>query len=281
MADLVDILMITYSRSGYTRLSLARLLDTCDETMRVWVWHNGNNEQTIHVVNSFKSHPRFYRYYHSQENKKLNEPTNWLWTNSEADFYAKVDDDCLVPHGWAQTLRKAHRDVPEFGVIGCWHFMEDDFVPELARKKIHTFPGGHQLMRNCWLGGSGYLMKRRCFDEMGPLISQQNFTGYCIQLASRGYIHGWYYPFIYQEHLDDPRCPDSMLKNDTAMKKWAPLSAINNGVTTVQAWQAQLKRSAIFLQRAPYDPKYYTGWRKFIKQIKGRFKRMMGIKRQW
>lgn len=39
MAETHDVLMITYNRAEYTRRALARLLDTADETMRIWVWH--------------------------------------------------------------------------------------------------------------------------------------------------------------------------------------------------------------------------------------------------
>lgn len=281
MEGSIDILMITYNRPQYTELSIKRLLDTCDESMRVWVWHNGEDKETLEVVSSFRDHPRFFKFYHSPENKKLNEPTNWLWTNSDANYFAKVDDDCVVPYGWAQMLRQAHHDVQEFGVIGCWHFSENDIVPDLANKKIQRFPGGHQLMRNCWLGGSGYVMKRRCFEKMGPLNSEQTFTDYCIQLALSGYIHGWYYPFLYQKHLDDPRCPESLLKCDADMQKWAPLSAINNGVVTIEAWQAQLKRSALYLQQVPYDPAYHTGWGRLFKRLRGNIKRLLGIEQHW
>ena len=47
MEQSIDILMITYNRPEYTRLSLERLLATCDESMRVWVWHNGTDEETL------------------------------------------------------------------------------------------------------------------------------------------------------------------------------------------------------------------------------------------
>ena len=128
----IDILMITYNRPQYTELSLKRLLDTCDESMRVWVWHNGEDKETLEVVSSFRDHPQFYKFYHSPENKKLNEPTNWLWDNSDADYFGKVDDDCVVPFGWADTLRQAHRDIVNLGIAACWHFMEEDIVPELG-----------------------------------------------------------------------------------------------------------------------------------------------------
>lgn len=276
-----DILMITYNRPQYTELTLKRLLDTCDESMRVWVWHNGTDKATLNIINSLHRHPRFYKFYHSRENKKLNIPTNWLWTNSDADYFAKVDDDCIVPFGWANTLRQAHQDISKLAIVACWHFMEEDVVPELAKKKIQSFTDGHSIMRNCWVGGSGYLMKRQCFDRFGTLKSNQTFTGYCIKIAKLGYIIGWYHPFLYQKHLDDPRCSESLLKCDADMQKWAPLSAINNGVHTIEAWQAQLKRSARLLQTLPYDPKHYTFWRKLLKQIKGKIKRMIGIRQQW
>lgn len=277
----IDILMITHNRPQYTRLSLERLLDTCDEDMRVWVWQNGNDQETIDVVESFWQHPRFYKYFHSSENKKLNDPTNWLWSNSDAAYFGKVDDDCLVPFGWGEILRKAHQDVPEFGVIGCWHYTVDDFKPELANKKIHQIAGGHKIMRNCWLGGSGYLMKRECYEKVGSLTEKMTFTTFCVQTAKLGYINGWYYPFLYQEHLDDPRSENTLLKCDEDMRRWAPLSAINNGVVTIEAWQAQLQHSARYLQEAPFDPKYYSGWRKCMKSVRGKIKRIFGIKKQW
>ena len=277
----IDILFITYNRPGYTHLSLERLLATCDESMRVWVWHNGTDEETLEIVQSFRGHPGFFKFHHSIENKKLNEPTNWLWANAKGQFLSKVDDDCLMPDGWANVLRKAHADVLEFGVIGCWRFPEEDFVPELANKKTREFTGGHRLMQNCWIEGSGYLMKRECTRRMGPLRPKHSFTGYCIRLATEGWVNGWYYPFLYQEHMDDPRSAHSCLRTNEDLKRWMPLSAQYCGVTTLTEWQAQLKRSARFLQEAPVDPRYYIGWRKKVRGIGIRIKRLCGIKRQW
>ena len=107
MAQSIDILMITYNRPEYTGLSLERLLATCDESMRVWVWHNGTDEETLEIVQSFRDHPSFFKFHHSIENKKLNEPTNWLWTHAKGDFLSKVDDDCLHS-GTGRALRKGH-----------------------------------------------------------------------------------------------------------------------------------------------------------------------------
>lgn len=277
----IDILMITFNRPEYTRLSLERLLATCDEGMRVWIWHNGKDERTLEVVRSLGDHPRVYEFHHSRENKKLREPTNWFWSHAKGDFLCKVDDDCLMPHGWANMLRKAHVDVPKFGVIGCWRFLEEDFVPELAQKKIRNFAGGHQIMQNCWVEGSGYLMKSVCLQTNGLLNPGESFPQYCIRLALAGWINGWYYPFLHQEHMDDPRSANSCLKTNEDLKRWMPLSAQYRGVTTLTEWQAQLKRSAYRLQEASIDPRYWVGWRKKLRVFGQYIKKCFGVKLQW
>lgn len=266
----IDILMITYNRPAYTKLSLKRLLDTCDESMRVWVWHNGTDEETLEIVQSFRDHSRFFKFHHSIENKKLNDPTNWLWTHAEGDFLSKVDDDCLMPYGWANVLRQAHTDVPEFGVIGCWRFPEEDFIPELANKKIRQFTGGHGLMQNCWIEGSGYLMKRECLKVNGLLRSRETFTDYCVRLANKGWINGWYYPFLYQEHMDDPLSPNTLLKSDDDFKRYLPLTAINFGLTSLDEWSARIRNSAVTAQTANINPKLYIGWRGRLRRIRQR-----------
>lgn len=278
---MIDILMITYNRPDYTRLSLKKLLDTCSANMKVWLWHNGQDQVTLDVVESFKHHPKVFKYHHSLENVKLREPTNWFWENSTADYLSKVDDDCIVPDGWAETLLKAHEDNPNFGVIGCWHFLEEDFNYTIAKKKIFEFNNNHQLMRNCWLGGSGYLMKRECFTQNGILKNNEGFSSYCIRLASKGYINGWYYPFLYQDHMDDPRSPNTCLKIDADIEKWMPLSAKNNGVDSIREWLAQLKRSAQLLQIVSFEVREHTGIRKKIKNLKIKLKKLVGDKHQW
>lgn len=279
--DAIDILMITYERPDYTQLALSRLLETCDDTARVWIWHNGQHAPTLDVVRSFLNHPRIYRFHHSPLNKELHDPTNWLWQNARGGFLSKIDDDCLMPDGWIETLRQLHLDCPQCGIVGCWRFQDEDFIPEVARKKIKDLPGGHSILLNCWIEGSGYLMKRRCLEETGVLKAGQSFTRYCIALARRGWVNGWYYPFIWQEHMDDPRSPHSYLKSDADLIQHLPLSARTNGVKTLAAWEAQLRRSARLVQEASADPRMYLGWRRALLLMRRRVKRLFGIRGKW
>ena len=277
----IDALMITYNRSEYTRKSLSRLIDTADEDTRIWIWHNGKDEETLDVVREFIDHPSIHKFHHSLENKGLTDPTNWIWENSNGGFLSKIDDDCLMPYGWTDTLRQAHESNDCFGVIGCWRFPEEDFVPDVAARKIQEFECGHKLMRSAWIEGSGYMMKRRCVEKNGLLQNGETFTQYCKRLTLDGWVHGWYYPFLYQEHFDDPRSPNTLLKSNEDMQKWAPLSALRNGVDTVDAWENQLKRSARLLQEAEYQKKYYSGWRKSFAGFNRFVNRLIGKKNLW
>lgn len=267
MSETIDVLMITHRRPDYLRMSLPRLLETCDQNMRVWLWHNGDDSETLEVVHDYASDPRVHKFHHSTENLGLTPPTNWLWSNTDAQYVAKVDDDCLVEGGWARTLAKAQSDHEKFGVLALWHFQPEDFHPELAKPKIAVFPGGHQILQNFWVQGSGYLMKGSCIRDQGLLRPGQSFTGYCIELALSGYINGWYYPLVLVEHLDDPRSPNSGLRSDEDLRRSAPLSVARTGATTLEEWESQLKRSAWEVQSASIDPRHYRGWRKRLRNF--------------
>lgn len=266
---MIDILMITHDRPHYTRLALTRLLETCDETVRVWLWQNGDHKETVELVREMASHPRVGRLHHSRENQMLRGPTNWFWRNADGQLLGKVDDDCLVPHGWIDALRQAHQDVPELGVVSCWPFLKDDFVPELAAGKISRL-GKHQVLLNHWVGGSGYLMKRRLFKDLGALGEREAFTGYCLRAAGRGWVNGWYYPFLLMDHMDDPRSPYTRMKTEADFQQMASLSSRRFGTPSLAALRERAIRAAIEVQEASLDLRDHVGWRSRVRRITNR-----------
>jgi len=280
MSKLIDILMITYNRPFYTRLALPRLLETCDDTMRVWLWHNGTDSETLDVIHEFREHPRIYRFHHSTENQRLRTPTNWLWSESDAAYFSKVDDDCLVPENWGQILRSAHENNPELGVIGSWRFQDEDLLPTTPRDRVRQLDGGHNVLLNLWVEGSGYLMKRRCAEEQGPLLERQSFPQYCIQLARRGYVNGWHFPLLYQEHMDDPRTPHTLLKTDADLALWAPLTVQTFGIQTLDGWTRFIREDARYCQRSSLNPRDYSGFRllrrRAWRKTRRRIQRLLG-----
>ena len=272
----VDVLMITYNRAEYTRLSLESLLGSGDESMRVWVWHNGGSNDTLEVVRSFAHHPRLYRLEVSPENVKLREPTNWFWSESDGEFVCKVDDDCLVPKGWAATLSEAHRLNPDFGILACWHFQPEDFDPKLSAFKIRSANGDYQLLENCWVQGSGYMMKRECVKANGPLRPEETFTEYCIRFALSGWRNGWLMPLIYEDHMDDPRSPNNRYQTDGEFASERPLSAVFRDVDSLAEWEENIRRSARVVQEAHPDPRHHAGWRVRLQETGGKLRRLVG-----
>ncbi|GAB3603829.1 hypothetical protein GCM10027411_19370 [Microbacterium aureliae] len=262
MHSTVDVLMITHRRPEYVKLSLPRLLESLPPHGRVWLWHNGEDEQTLEVVRSFLGHPRIAHFRHSPENVGLRTPTNWLWANSEADFISKVDDDCLVDPRWITTLLDAHKGAPETGVLGSWRFYDEDYMPRRAEKKLRQLANGTTLLQNHWVQGSSYLARRTLLEEIGPIAQGESFPDWCIRAARAGRVNGWVFPFVHEEHMDDPRSPWTMFTDDAAFMAHRPLSAAQTGVTTTAGWTRQMKRSARVLQTASLDIRRYTGWRR-------------------
>jgi hypothetical protein len=263
----VDVLMITYNRPQYTRLSLQRLLDTAPEDARIWVWHNGTDEETLDVVRSHVGHPRFHQFHQSRENVKLTEPTNWLWRESSGGLLGKVDDDCLVPHGWIEVFRNAHEANPELGVIGCWHFFPGDAAEADLKYRIVDLKG-HSLLRNCWIGGSGYLLKRSAQAQQGLLAKGKGWSHYVIRLSARGWLNGWYYPFLYQDHMDDPRSPHTQFKTDEDVRQKVGLTSRGLGVTTIEEALRVQEEGLREILTSSLNPHDYVGLRAKVKRCR-------------
>lgn len=261
----IKILMITCNRPHYTRLSLERLCLTAPKEAGITVWDNSSDKETTGLLKTFEGRHPIERIIYSTRNEKLWKPTDWLFRNSAtADLISKVDDDCLVPPGWCDVLAKAHKDIPEAGVLGCWRFQPEDLNAQKASEKIYVY-GRHMIMRNCWVEGSGFLMKRAVIDSIGNLRSGETFTDYCIRAAAGGFINGWYYPFLYQEHMDDPRAEHSGIKTDDDFRRLMPLSASNFGIRSKEAWTERLRDSAQRLQQYSIDPRDFIGIRAKLK----------------
>jgi hypothetical protein len=255
----IRVLMITYNRPAYTAMALAWLCDTLPDDARLTVWDNGSGQEMRDVLKKFEGHRLVERIVYNRTNDKLRAPTNWFWQSvGEAEFVSKVDDDGLMPDRWTEILEQAHRDIPQAGVLGTWRFPDEDFVADLAIKKIQTF-GAHKILRNCWVEGSGYLMKRTVIERVGFIRENESFTSYCIRAAAAGFVNGWYFPFLYQEHMDDPRAPHTGIHSEADFQKLRPLTANTFHINTRQDWIKLNKDFALNLQQASFDPADYSG----------------------
>jgi glycosyltransferase involved in cell wall biosynthesis len=257
----VHLVMMTFNRLEYTREALPALLRDPQEPFALTLWDNGSTDGTREYLQTVRD-PRIVDLVFSEENRGQTWVTNKIWSESDADLVGKVDNDCVVTPGWTRTLARAHADLPELGVVGCWHFFEDDFDYERARHKIQRF-GAHQILRHPWIDGSALLVKRRVFLENGPCGEQEYLSGFWKRLALKGYVNGFYYPLILQDHLDDPLHPRCLIREEGAFDRHR---AITQGLKAGRyadpegriRWRQEIVRN---LLDDPWDPRAYVGWR--------------------
>jgi len=270
----IHLVMMTYNRLEYTKLSLPQLLRDTTEDFSLTLWDNGSTDGTREYIDAIDDR-RIVEKVFSETNKGQAYVTNLVWQNTNADLVGKVDNDCLVTPGWTRILTKAHEDIPQLGVVGCWHFFPEDFDYERAKHKIQSF-NGHQIFRHPSIDGSALLMKRSLVEQLGPCGDNEYLSGYWRRLALAGYINGFYYPLVYQEHMDDPLSEHCLIRDDADLAR-------QREVTYSLRYHRQFAMADIWFLRQeilrnlfddPFDVKYYVGWRGRFRRWRWRLRRL-------
>jgi len=274
----IDLAFVTHNRLKYTKLALASVLADPMEEFSLTVWDNASTDGTVEYLKREVSDRRAVDIIFSKENVGQTAAVNKIWGKSKADLLGKLDNDCLVTPGWTRTLAQAHIDIDNFGVIACWHFFPDDFDYERAKHKIQLF-GKHQIFRHPWTCGTGFLMKRDIFRKFGPMPGNAT-TKYWLNMAATGYVNGWYYPLIYQEHMDDPKSSYCMIKDEETYHKAAKTTfglktGRYNNIEGRLRWREEIIRN---LLDDPYDPRYYLGWRRKYRAIRTGIRKLIAYR---
>lgn len=275
----IDLVFITHNRLDYTKLSLASVLADPTEEFSLTIWDNASTDGTSEYLSSVKD-PRIVEKVFSKDNVRLHGAVNNLIDKSKADLIGIIPNDFILSAGWTKKIAQAHVEIPESGMIGCWHFFEDDFSYERAKHKIQTF-GRHRIFRHPFTGGGAGLVKLETMKKFGPLKTSAT-TGYWINLALNGFINGFYYPLIYVEHMDDPKSKYTMLKDEKSYQaaKKVTFSINAPGLETLaDRWR---RRQEILdnLLDDPWDVKYYTGWRGKARALNEKWRRGLRIVRK-
>lgn len=275
----VAIVIATHNRLEYTRKTIAHLLEDPNEEFDLYLWDNASTDETPGYLKDFVKDPRLIEVVLSKENVGQTGAMNYVWGKTKAELVGKLDNDCLVTPGWTRTLADAHKDIENLGVVACWHFFPEDFNYELANHKVQSF-NGHKIFRHPWVGGTGFLLKRKTFLEMGQWDEGPNVgtTNYFLKMALAGYINGWYFPLIHQEHMDDPISEHSILKDDIAIENMYDMTYTlrNHNIKTIKErmeWRNIVLKNLLC---DPWDAKYYVGWRSRVYRIKSKLRKLIG-----
>lgn len=262
----IHLVFITFNRLDYTKIALPALLADTTEKFHLTIWDNGSTDGTQQYLKTFQD-PRIHDIVFSKENRGQAYATNKVWTQTNAELVGKVDNDCIVTSGWTRILSQAHKDLPQLGVLGCWHFFPNDFDYEKAKHKIQTF-GNHQIFRHPWVDGSALLVKRKIYTEHGPCKEDEYLTRFWLRLAMAGYINGFYYPLVYQEHMDDIRSKYNRLKKMPFQEAYKYIPAYQIGrIKDLQTYSQLHDKILDNLLRGPLDPKYYCSWQAKFRRL--------------
>jgi len=268
----IVIVYITCNRLGYSQLSLPRLLEDPTEEFELVIWDNGSTDGTVEYLKQVRD-PRIREVVFRPANEGQGPAINYAWNTNSVDLCGKVDNDCLVTPGWTRILSAAHRDIRDFGVVGCWHFLPEDFDLKIAHHKIRRY-GRHQVVVHPYMDGSGFLVKRVDYDAHGPVPANGALTRYWINLARVGRVNGWYYPLVLQEHMDDPRSPRCLLPEH--FEGELPFALRFRGFTSRREFGTWLKNDARRILRSSSDVKHYVGWRAALRGFRRRVGRRVG-----
>ncbi len=263
----IHLIFICYNRLEYTKLSLASVLADLNEEFSLTIFDNGSTDGTTEYLKKEVNDPRIEDIILSHKNIGQTAAVNQVWSRSKADLLGKLDNDCLMSPGWTKILGQAHADIPELGVVACWHYFLEDFDFEKAKRKIQRF-GQHQILKHPWTCGTGVLIKRDTFKKFGP-IQDKAMTQYWTNMAIAGLTNGWYFPLVHQEHMEDPLSTKCMYHDDESLRA---VKEFTYGLRerNINTMKQRLKRRKIILENlicgSPHVENY-MGWRAKLRTV--------------
>jgi glycosyltransferase involved in cell wall biosynthesis len=277
----ITIVVVTHNRLEYTKKTIERLLSD-KEDFDLYIWDNASTDKTPEYLKDGLSDPRIQEVILSKENVGQTGAMNYVWSKTKAELVGKLDNDCLVTPGWTRTFAQAHKDIEKLGAVACWHYPLDEFDEKVARKagKIQRF-GKHQILRHPYVCGSGFMMKREAYQKYGPWKPGPDVgtTSYFLKMALGGEINGWYYPLVLQEHMDDPRSEHSLVTDDDSVRKMysTTYTLRTQKIKDMKTRWARRPYVLKILNSAPWEVKYYAGWRGKIRNLRERIGQALRI----
>lgn len=273
----IALVLPTHNRLYYTQQTISRLLEDGAEEFELYLWDNASTDETPEYLKSLKD-PRIQEVILSKDNVGQTGAMNYAWNKTKTELVGKLDNDCLVTPGWTSIFAQAHKDIPELGALGMWHFFIEDFDYERAKHKIQQF-NGHQIFRHPWVAGSGFIIKRQTFIEQGPW-KEGNMVGttyYFLKMAMSNYINGWHYPLVLQEHMDDPKSSHCLIVDEESYRRFERItfglkSGRYNDIAGRLMFREEIVRN---LLDDPYEPRYYLGWRSKLRTLKSRMHKLI------
>lgn len=219
------LLMITYNRLEYTKLTIEAVLQLDYPALEVVVWDNASTDGTVEFLKRRMNGLSNVRLVLSETNRGVVHPMNAIWFGEHgAEVLAKVDNDTLVPPELLRRLAECHVRSIHFGALSGFHFRKEGEA--IADEKNVVNLNGVRVFRQRFVGGCAIMIRREVLDQIGtiPCGSQGScardqgsgsdrpfmdggWTWYQQRLDELGYINGYPWPLVHVDHMEDTRSP--------------------------------------------------------------------------
>jgi glycosyltransferase involved in cell wall biosynthesis len=259
MVEPTDLLLITHNRRQYVQKTLTHLLNSTSN-FRLSCWDNASVDGTADLIASLDDE-RVVKRHFNQTNVNQFTPCMWFFETATSDVIGKVDDDVLLPEGWTDKFSDLVREVPEFGMLGCWIFMPEDWNPTLAAHNILEV-SGHSIFRCTMIAGQSFVARRDYLRR----YSRQMPAGIPVdrvQMSIDGLISGCPVPLMYAHNMDDPRSPYNLTMQSDTIGSDAGITCRRLGFDSPKAFADWIAEDALIRQKIPFHQQMM--WQKIIR----------------
>lgn len=166
----VTLLMLTWNRLEYTKMSLEYLFKNTIYPYDLWIIDNKNTKDDTrkYLIDLKKREPKITRLILNDTNEGLSKPTNQFWRETNTEMVGKVDNDTLVPKGWLTKLVEALDKVPQLMMVSGIHFKNWKLVYGNFYVPCKTI-NGVRLYFPTHTGGCCYILRRTTINKAGYL----------------------------------------------------------------------------------------------------------------
>lgn len=191
---MLSICVVTHDRLEYTKQCLESIISGTDVPYELIVVDSGSSDETpaylVGLSERALASAETYYYGLFLENVGAAIAYNKAFTLAKGDVIVRIDNDVLVPPGWASSLLEWLDSDPNLGMLAT-DLVTDRITPiGVAPSRIHYIDG--PIWHDRGVGSWCIAMRRAMFDEVGyyrPL-----FGPYALQdndLEKRAQNAGW------------------------------------------------------------------------------------------
>lgn len=158
-SPIISIAIATRDRESLLRQTLELLFENTSVGYELFVVDNGSTDGTAeYLAGAAEAHPEV-TVVRNERNLGVARAVNQGWYRAtHKDYLVRLDDDVLLPEGWAEDLIEICDKVPQVGLAGVSFDQEIPNVSEVNGVRLHR---AHSL------GGACVMMPGRAHKKLG------------------------------------------------------------------------------------------------------------------